>query len=145
MHIAGTSLTTTSKAFLENGKRHIVVRCFCGSEAKVLYHNLGKCTSSCGCQAHRLSPSELKITLAAAELRGRVAPRKTKKPLRECTPEERVAHREYLSRSANVGDVEKQARALAGKVPPHLYSGPVSCATPEQLAGHWKYVENKRR
>lgn len=145
MRIPGTSLTTTSETFLRNGKRYIEVRCDCGEERTVYYHNLGKCTKSCGNKCNTLSPEERAIERAARALKGKVPPRKTKKRLSECSPEERAAHLAYVALASNLPELENKARALKGSALPLQYIGPTSCATPAQLAAHWAWLEKTRR
>jgi hypothetical protein len=143
IRVPGTSLTTASEAFLKDGKRLIVVRCDCGAESTVLYHNLGRCTKSCGKKCHLLSPEELAIEVQARELRGKVPPRKITKRLRECTPAERASHLAYVEMASNLAELEEQAREIKGSVLPMQYIGPTTCASPTQLAAHWAWLEKQ--
>lgn len=110
----------------------------------MFYHNLGKCTKSCGKKCHLLSPEELAIEVQARGLRGKIPPRKIAKRLSECTPAERASHLAYLEMASNLAELEEQARAIKGSVLPMQYIGPTTCATPMQLAAHWAWLEKQR-
>lgn len=144
LRISGTSLTTTSEAFLKNGKRYVHVRCDCGTEKTILYHNLGRYARSCGRQCHRLSPAQRADAGTAQALARTVRPRRIQKKRSECTPEEWAAQLAYRAQTTRLSDVVEKARSLHGTVASQLYIGPVSCATPEQLAAHWAYLDAQR-
>lgn len=140
----GTALVATTRTYIVEGKRHIRCLCICGSEKEFYYHNIGKCTKSCsGC--HAMTSAHLAIRKAAHALRGKVAPKRIRKPRGECTPEEYAAHEAYLEMAGRkLEDVETEARALVGTVEPQRFDGAILCATPEQLASHWGYLSKAR-